>query len=856
MLNLKKFNSPMPVGVRLPGIKVDRKVYYELDLDPKSSNYDLLRALCLRGVKQRGIDKFKNKQEYYDRVKMELSVLNDLGFVDYILLNWDILNFCHYNSIPTGPGRGSAAGSLVLFLLKVTNVDPIKYDLFFERFVSKSRAKKTVVDDITYLDGSLLADVDNDISYDRRGEVIKYIEDKHKGKTCKILTLNTLSSKLCVKECGKIVGEMSEDEVNSISNHIPKQFGKVAKLEKAYDESAKFKEFADKNTKIYKIAKKLEGLNKNTGVHPSGIAISFYNIEEIMPMQVTNDGNLVSAYDMNDVASLMVKFDILGLRTLSVVHDTCQQLGLDIENIDVELPEIYENFKFIEAPKGLFQIEADTNFKVCKKISPRSLEELSAVVAIARPGALDYLDTYADYRSTGNFQSVNEYFDDILSHTGGIPLYQEQLMKMAVKVGFTLDEAEQLRRIVGKKKVDQMPAWKAKIEKKIEENNLSKEVGEVLWKVAEDSANYSFNKSHSISYAILAAITTYLKFNHPKEFFLSLLKMTKHEPDSHAEIALISQELCLFNMKLLPPDLSKSDINFNIEGNNIRFGVNSVKGVSEKTLENLVEFRKAQESNQNKYDIFITAKQCGINIGVLSGLIQGGMMDSFCQNREGAPNRCRLVLEAQAFNILTDREKRNVIQLGSKYNYDVLNTIHSIIKESLIADDDKPIMKPSRFQTFKKKYEGYKSIYEKNKKHLEFANWFFERKYLGYSHSTEIKKVFENSNNLYNSLELKSVPENDRVKFVGVVLDCISRTSRNGNKYMRAEVQDDFGKVNFMLANNRRSATLDQYLNNGGKKPKDGEIVFVYGSKGDDIIFGEKLTILDEKIYTKLSEVK
>ena len=856
MLNLKKFNSPMPVGVRLPGIEVDRKVYYQLDLDPKSSNYELLRALCLRGVKERGINKFKNKQEYYDRVKVELSVLNDLGFVDYILLNWDILNFCHYNGIPTGPGRGSAAGSLVLFLLKVTNVDPIKYDLFFERFVSKSRAKKTVVDDITYLDGSLLADVDNDISYDRRGEVIKYIEDKHKGKTCKILTLNTLSSKLCVKECGKIVGEMSEDEVNSISNHIPKQFGKVAKLEKAYDESAKFKEFADKNTKIYKIAKKLEGLNKNTGVHPSGIAISFYNIEEIMPMQVTNDGNLVSAYDMNDVASLMVKFDILGLRTLSVVHDTCQQLGLDIENIDVELPEIYENFKFIEAPKGLFQIEADTNFKVCKKISPRSLEELSAVVAIARPGALDYLDTYADYRSTGNFQSVNEYFDDILSHTGGIPLYQEQLMKMAVKVGFTLDEAEQLRRIVGKKKVDQMPAWKAKIEKKIEENNLSKEVGEVLWKVAEDSANYSFNKSHSISYAILAAITTYLKFNHPKEFFLSLLKMTKHEPDSHAEIALISQELCLFNMKLLPPDLSKSDINFNIEGNNIRFGVNSVKGVSEKTLENLVEFRKAQESNQNKYDIFITAKQCGINIGVLSGLIQGGMMDSFCQNREGAPNRCRLVLEAQAFNILTDREKRNVIQLGSKYNYDVLNTIHSIIKESLIADDDKPIMKPSRFQTFKKKYEGYKSIYEKNKKHLEFANWFFERKYLGYSHSTEIKKVFENSNNLYNSLELKSVPENDRVKFVGVVLDCISRTSRNGNKYMRAEVQDDFGKVNFMLANNRRSATLDQYLNNGGKKPKDGEIVFVYGSKGDDIIFGEKLTILDEKIYTKLSEVK
>ena len=847
----------MPVGVRLPGIDVESSVYNDLGLDPSStSNFNLLRALCLRGVEQRGIDKLDNKQEYYNRVKMELSVLRELGFVDYILLNWDILNFCHSNEIPTGPGRGSAAGSLVLYLLRVTNVDPIKYDLFFERFVSKSRAKKTILDGVTYLDGSLLADVDNDISYDRRQEVIQYIEEKHKGRTCKILTLNTLSSKLCIKECGKIVGEMSEEEVNNISSHIPKQFGKVAKLDQAYEESEKFKEFAKNNKKIFDIAKKLEGLNKNTGVHPSGIAISFYNIEEIMPMQTTNDGALISGYDMHDVAELMVKFDILGLRTLSVVSDTCKKLGIDIEDIDVSLPEIYENFRNIEAPKGLFQIEADTNFKVCKQVAPRNLEELSAVVAIARPGALDYLDTYSAYRDSGEFQSVNQYFDDILSYTGGIPLYQEQLMKMAVKVGFTLDEAEQLRRIVGKKKVDQMPAWKAKIQTKVQENKLHPSVGDVLWKVAEDSANYSFNKSHSISYAILAAITTHLKFKHPKEFFLSLLKMTKHEPDSHAEIALISQELCQFGIKLLPPDLSKSDINFEIENKNIRYGINSVKGVSEKTLENLVEFRRDQGLFENKYDIFLSAKQAGINIGILSGLIQGGMMDSFCDSGEGIPNRCRLVLEAQAFNTLTEREKRNIVHLGEKFNHDVLNTIHAVIKDSLVADDGKPIMKPSRFETFKKKYKGYREIYDKNKSHLHFANWFFERKYLGYSHSTEIKKVFNNSASMYDSLEMKSVAQNDRVKLVGVVTDSIVRTSRNGNKYMRLEIQDDVGKVNFMLANNRRSASLDTYLNAGGKKPKEGEIVFIYGSKGEDIIFGEKITILDEKIYTKLSEIK
>ena len=429
-------------------------------------------------------------------------------------------------------------------------------------------------------------------------------------------------------------------------------------------------------------------------------------------------------------------------------------------------------------------------------------------------------------------------------------------MKMAVKVGFTLDESEQLRRIVGKKKVEQMSAWKDKIKNKIEENNLDESVGQVLWKVAEDSANYSFNKSHSISYAILAAITTYLKFKHPKEFFLSLLRMTKSEPDSHSEISLINQELCLFNMKLLPPDLSKSDIEFEIEGRDIRFGVNSIKGVSGKTLENLVEFRKAQETSQNKYDVFLAAKQSGLNIGILSGLIQGGMMDSFCHSTGSIPNRCRLVLEAQSFNILTDREKRNFEQIGDKFDYDVLNSIHGVVKDSLVADDGKPIMKDSRFKTFQKHYDGYKKIYEKNKGHLKFANWFFERKYLGYSHSVKIKDVFENSGDLCDTMQLKSVNNNDRVKLVGVVTDCISRTSSAGNKYMRIEIQDDFGKIDFMLINNKRSATLDNYLNNGGKKPQEEQIVFVYGSKGEDIIFGDSITILDEKIYTKLSEIK
>lgn len=848
---IEPYKTPCPVGVKLPKIHIDKKHYDILGCSSDTSNFNFLRKLCFKGVQEKKIDQLSNKQVYYDRLSMELSVLNELGFIDYVLLNWDVLNFCHETGIPTGAGRGSAAGSLVLYVIGVTNIDPIKYELFFERFVSKSRARKIEHNGEIFLDGSLLADVDNDISYDRRQEVIDYINHKYQGRTSKILTLNTLSSKLCIKECGKIVGEMSESSVNEISDSIPKKFGKVSKLEQAYTESEIFKAFANKNKKIYRIAKKIEGLAKNTGVHPSGIAISFYELDEIMPVQNTGEDAVVSGYDMNNVAELTVKFDILGLRTLSVVHDVCSRLGIKVNDIDCNHESIYAALQTLQAPQGLFQIEADTNFRVCQKIAPKNLEQLSAVVAIARPGALDFMDRYADYARNGQFQSVHPFFDDVLSYTGGIPLYQEQLMKMAVKVGFSLDESEQLRRIVGKKKVDQMGAWKQKIEDKIKENDLDSSVGEVLWKVAEDSANYSFNKSHSISYAHLAAITVYLKFNYPQQFFLSLLKYAQYEPNPHEEINKIVQELSYFNIKLLPPDLAKSDIDFKIEESNIRYGLNSIKGVSTKVLESLLEFRELSFSN--KYEVFLTAKQAGLNIGVLSALIQAGVLDSFVSK-----DRCRLALEAQTFNILTDREKRNIVALGDKYNYDILTTIADCSKEQLIGDDNKRIFSDKRFNTFKTKYQPYKEIYEKNHKHLKFANWFFETKLLGYSYSHNVREVFRNEieGSLISSNEVSNLEENQVVRFVGTVSDIMTRTSANGNKYARMDIFDDLGKLTVLLMDSEREGRLTNYLNSGKVLPKKDSIVIISGKKNRDIIFAEKLSLLEEKIYMKLSEIK
>jgi DNA polymerase-3 subunit alpha len=845
------YESPFPAGVKLPKIQIEKRYYQQLGISDDISNFEFLRRICFEGVKKRGILEYPNKEKYFERLKMELSIFEELGFIDYVLLNWDIINFCHETGIPTGAGRGSAPGSLVLYAIGVTNIDPIKHDLFFERFVSKSRARKIEHNGEIFLDGSLLCDVDNDISYDRRQEVLDYINKKYAGKTSKILTLNTLSGKLCIKECGKVVSEMSESEVNIVSDSIPKKFGKVAKLEVAYQESEAFKEFANNNKKVYRIAKKLEGLNKNVGVHPSGIAISYYPLEEVMPVQNTGEEALVSGYDMNNVAELMVKFDILGLRTLSVVNDVCKQIGLNAHDIDVEHPSIYAALQTLQAPKGLFQIEADTNFKVAQKVAPQNLEQLSAVVAIARPGALDFLDKYAEYVRTGESQSIHPFFDDVLSYTGNIPLFQEQLMKMAVKVGFNLDEAEQLRRIVGKKKVDKMAEWKDKISQKIKENNLDPVIGDVLWKVAEDSANYSFNKSHSMAYAYLAATTVYLKFNYPQQFFLSLLKFAQFEPNSHEEILKISQELSSFGIKLLPPSLTKSEIDFSIEGSDIRYGLNTIKGVSTKSLEALLEFREG--AFPNKYEVFMAAKQAGVNIGLVSALIQAGLLDSFVEK-----DRCRLVLEAQTFNVLTEREKRNLVALGEKYNYNLLESINDCVKNQLVGDDNKPIFSAKRFETFKTKYQPYRQIYDQNKKHIKYANWFFESKLLGYSYSQNIREVFKDASQSHfvSSQDLHSVDNNTTVCSVGFVVDSISRTSASGNKYARIDIADERGNISMLLMDNSREAKLTSFLNSGKKIPKKGEVVIGIGQKNNDIIMLDKLVLLEDKIYMKLSELK
>ena len=851
-MNIRDFNElfseiSLPFhGVRLPEFYIDNRYKHEVSISEDASNYDFLRALTLKGLKALNLK--KDSQEYHNyinRIKYELDTIKDLGFVDYILLVWYVINYCKENSIPVGLGRGSAAGSLILYLIGVTQIDSLKYDLYFERFISKIRAKKQEIDGVMFLDGTLMCDVDLDICYYNRHKVLQHLEEKFKGKTSKILTLNSLSGRLLIKECGKIVGEKSEQEMTQVSGLIPKIFGQVKDIEEAYEEVSKFQKWCDENKSIYLTALKLRNLVKNKGVHPSGVLLSHSNLEDSCPTELSSDKESVSSFDMNWVSLFNIKLDILGLRSVSVVDDVCKQIGIKITDIDLNDLSIYRFLQELQNPHGLFQIEADTNFRVCQKVKPKNLEELSAVLALARPGALDFADTYARYTNTKECEVIHPFFDDILKRTGGVALYQEQLMQMAHKMGFTLDEAEILRRIVGKKKTEEIKEWKSKIKNKCKENNLPKEVGDILWKILEDSANYSFNKSHSIAYAALAACTVYLKFNYPKQFFLSLLKMTRHEPDPIGEISKIQKEMGAFGIKLLRPHIIKSEMDFSIEGDDIRFGLLSVKGISDKSIEKLNSFRNKYS---NKFEIFQAAEEADLNIGVLCSLIQAGALTGFKQSRS------KIVLEAQLWNLLNLKEKKFCISFGEKFDFDLIKIIKYLNK--FTDEKNKVIIKDSRLDTIKKRYEPYLNIYNQNSKSESFANWYYERRLLGYTYEKTLKDIFSDKReNLISIKDVYDSPMGTKVFFVGEVTDVYNGIAQNERKtrFCRVTISDETDSIDVLLFND--FIDTNKSLNNN-KNYQEKNIVVVKGTKKEDAVFGEIIAIQDQKIYMKLSEIK
>ena len=833
-------------GVRMPEIKLDDSIYKSLKIDSNINNELLLKNLCKIGFEQRvqsGQISKDNIQQYRDRFAIEFNTIKDGGFIDYFILLWDIIRFVKEKNIPKGAARGSAAGCLIFFLLGVTDVDPLRYNLYFERFLSKQRLKKTIVDNITYLDGSLVPDCDVDLGSEGREEVVEYTLNKYKGKSCKLSTYSTLTSKVLIKECGKIVGEFSEQTMNDVSGYIESVFGKVKELEESYVDNEHFRKFCNDNPETYQIAKKLHGLIKSKGSHASGYLISYDNLDKCIPIELGTNGEVVSGYDMYDAGDLAIKVDLLGLQDVSLIFRVCNAVGINLEDIDINDDFIYEHLKNLQAPYGLFQIGASCNHRVTQKVMPRNISELASVISLSRPGALAYVDQFADYVNKGESQSVHHFFDDVLQSTGQIPIFQEQSMAMTVKIGFTLDDAETLRRIIGKKKKEDMPAWEEKIKNKIKENNLDPEIGNVLWKVLNDSASYSFNASHGFSYAILSALSVYLKFKYPLDFFLESLKMAREKSDASAEINLIQSELQYFNIKLLPPDLIKSQLDFSKEGNNLRFGLTAIKGISDKTVEALKSFINSEKTN--KFEVFQAAKKSKMSVGVLSALIQAGLLQSLGENRPS------LVYECNLFNLLTDREKTWCLQYGEQYDYSIFAILHKA--KDLLDDKGKLLFKESRMETINKAADKYREIFKMNSKYPRLAAYFFEYKLLGFSYSYKIKDIFqEYSAHKLDDISICShVLDGDYISVAGHVVSLEERTSAKKKKYAKLIIGDSTGTQEVMIFEPKLTEFKEE-----GLIPDEDDVVILTLKRWNETFVIQKIKLSKDKVYLKLAEMK
>lgn len=491
--------------VRLPEVIISNEEKQAIGAPLDCSNYEFLRLLTYEGFKKKVYSTIK--EEAAERVKKELEVISRLGFVDYILLTWKINKYADAKKISRGVGRGSAAGCYIFYLIEVTKVNSLKYNLLFERFISEARAKSKVIDGVMYIDGKSAPDVDSDFSM--REPIVEYLKELYPNRVCKIGNISTLSGKALIKECYKIVTGGNEDDAKKAANMIPKIFGVVMDIEKAYygekndkgewktEPVPEFVVWADEHWAVFETALKLRDLAKNRSVHASGYIVAHQELDKFIPCELVaseeEEGkkDIVSIFTMDIIAQLTVKQDILKVRCCSVIEDVSKEVGIDVDTIDVDNdPAIYDNLQNnLAARKGLFQIEAHTVGDVVSRVLPKNLSELSDCVAIGRPGALSYLDSYVK----NDAKSVNPLFDPILGKTRNLPLFQEQMMQLLNAVGFTLVEADTCRRIVGKKKREEVDEWEQKIYDKCKKNGFSEDIGKMLWKILKDSADYSFN---------------------------------------------------------------------------------------------------------------------------------------------------------------------------------------------------------------------------------------------------------------------------------------------------------------------------------------------------------------------------
>lgn len=607
---------------------------YFIKFDPIKDSHELLKARCKQGLIHRIGDMVS--QKYIDRIKYELDVIHQLNFDDYFLVVQDYIAYAKQNNIMVGPGRGSVAGSLVSYVLGITNIDPLKYDLIFERFLNKARKS--------------MPDIDVDFMDSRRNEIVDYLQAKYgQQHVAHVITFQKIKLKTGIRDVGRILN-IDLKIINLICKKI------TSDLEKNIDQEKKTNKnllaLIDKYPQLFKLAFYLVGLPRQIGLHAAGIVLSQQKLIDIAPLCLSNDNIKAIQYSKEFLESIgLIKLDILGLSNLSIISDCSEKIkqhrnvNFDLNKINFNDPKVYETLYRGETV-GIFQLESAGMTNIIRKINPKSIMDICDTLALFRPGPRDNVSLYLDNKNKGkNMIFINEKIKDILAPTYGIILYQEQVIQIVQKVAkYSLSEADLFRKAISKKEYDVLKQLKQDFITKAVKNNYSLEEANKIFEYILKFGLYGFNKSHSISYAIISYQMAYLKTYYPLEFFVCLLTYNNNVTD---KIITYLIEAKKNKIAILPPSLNYSQENFAIYQSKILFGFNAIKGIGYETIKKIITIRNncLEKKFTNLFDALTKLINYDIGLSVLQILINAGCFDEFFNS--DIPNRTSLLVNLE-----------------------------------------------------------------------------------------------------------------------------------------------------------------------------------------------------------------
>jgi len=614
-LRLEKVPTPFPHFDVPNGFTLDS--YFEhVTRQGFARRFEVLRALSSSGRLKHSLT------DYEQRLAHELAIIQQMKFSGYFLIVWDFIRHARERGIPVGPGRGSAAGALVAFSLGITDIDPLQHELLFERFLNPERVS--------------MPDIDIDFCMNRRGEVIDYVTNKYgRENVAQIITFGTMAAKAAIKDVGRAM-DMPYADVDRIAKMVPATLN--IKLDEALKESAALQESYEKDSQVRQLldtARKLEGLVRNSGVHAAGVVISPRPLIELVPLHKTKNDEIVTAFDMVAIEKMgLLKMDFLGLTTLTILDDTLKLVAqkgehLTLDQIPLEDDETYQRVFHRGLTSGVFQFESHGMRDVLRRYQPNSIEHLTALNALYRPGPMSMIDDFIE-RKHGRRKIEYELpeLQEILEETLGVFVYQEQVMQAANKLaGYSLGEADLLRRAMGKKKAEEMAAQRERFVQGAVQRGYPPKKVEKIFDLMAQFAGYGFNKSHSAAYALLAYHTAYLKTHHPLEFMAALLTSVTGSTDDVVKYINETREM---GIAVEPPDINISDANFTPHARAIRFGLAAVKNVGGNGIESIVAARK--RLGRKFRSLFEFCEEVDLrllNKRVLESLIKSGAMDCF-----------------------------------------------------------------------------------------------------------------------------------------------------------------------------------------------------------------------------------